>query len=367
MRSVSNDIFDRIVRAKYIFIHGVKLLDQHAPVKEGLALLAFHDSLEMMLRAIAEHYHVSLKPYEAFDSLLNKIEEETAFTMKHRSALLQLNKARVGFKHHGLLPHLRDVEKFRNDQEEFYSHFLSKALDLEFWAISLADLVRHRRAKNWLKKAEGHFSGERYSEAIDCAAASLAIFRQGEGMNAHRRDIEMRVSGWQEGPQDGGHIARGLSELARMVDEKLSDLEERLEWVASGASFEGLQRFLDLAPEVRVVGSGKLYYRHINSKVPTREGALFCIVFVTETLVQQQGQYRRDPLQLFMTKRTCRVVEKAPIRLFLGEDEVEEIRVAQPGEELTLCPRPSTKEGYTAILQDGATAYVESHSIKSVE
>jgi hypothetical protein len=52
MKSVSKDIFDRIVRAKYIFIHGVKLLDQQAPVKEGLALLAFHDALEMMLRAV---------------------------------------------------------------------------------------------------------------------------------------------------------------------------------------------------------------------------------------------------------------------------------------------------------------------------
>lgn len=367
MKSVSKDIFDRIVRAKYIFIYGVKLLDQQAPVKEGLALLAFHDALEMMLRAVAEHYHVSLKPNEVFDSLVNKIEEAAGFPVRHRSALLQLNKARAGFKHHGLLPHLRDVEKFGNDQEEFYSHFLSKALGLDFWALSLADLVKHCRARNWLKKAEGHFSAERFSDAVDCAAASLAIFRQGEGVNMNKRNIEMRIRGWREGSRDGGYLGRGLAELAQIVDERVADLEDRLDWVASGASFEGLQRFLDLAPDVRVAVSGKLYYHHIGSEVPMREESLFCIAFVTETLVQQQDQYRRDPLRSFMTRRTCRVVDEAPIQLFLGEEEVEEVRVAQPGEELLLHPRASTQKGYTAILQDGVTAYVESRSIKSVE
>ena len=366
MKSVSKEVADRITRSKYIFIHGAELLDRQAPEKEGLALLAFHDSLEMMLRAIAEHFHVSLKASEPFDSLLNKLEKGAGCQMTHRSALLQLNKARVGFKHHGLLPQAKDVEKFRKNQEEFFSNLLRDALGLEFWALSLADLVEHRRARNWLKKAEALFSEGQFSEAIDCAAASLAMFRKTEGGSFRKRDLERKIRGWRDGSRDGGQLSRGLTKLARLVDERVTELEERLDWVASGASFEGLQRFLDLTPVVQVSGSGKLHFHHASS-IPTVEESLFCVAFVTETLIRQQNQYRRDPFRALMAKRTCRVIEDTPIVLFLEEGEVEKIRMANRGEELDLYPSRLNHDGYTAILQDGTAAFVNSAAIEEVE
>lgn len=371
MKAVSKEILDRLTRSKYIFIHGVQLLERQGPIKEGLALLAFHDSLEMMLRAIAEHFHAGLKMHEPFNSLLDKVEEGSNCQLTHRSALLQLNHARVSFKHYGLLPQFSDVAKFRNDLEAFLSNILHKAMGVEFTGLSLADLVTHRRARNWLKKAEDKFAEEKFAESVECTAASLAIFRKSQRSTGVERKIEGQMRAWRDGLRGGGQVDhktdQGFMQLARIVDERIANLEEGVDWVASGVFYGDVERFFDLAPVVNLVGSGEIYFHRTAEKTPTREESLFCITFATEAIVKQQHQYRSDSFGGLVSRSKCRVVTESPVFLFLNEEKVEVIRTAQVGEELSVWLRGPSKEGYTTVLQDGDLAYVRSEALEEVK
>src|SRR5690349_12858848 len=109
---VSQPILDRLVCAKYLFDHSTDVLFQAKPYSAGMAALNLQDAAEMVLRAIAEHLNVSVSDNSPFNKLIDDIDRKGVGTLSHRTALNQLNKARVGFKHVGLEPREPDVRKF---------------------------------------------------------------------------------------------------------------------------------------------------------------------------------------------------------------------------------------------------------------
>ena len=145
MMSVNKEIIDRLICAKYMFQHGNELLERGGPFSDGLTILLFQDSVEMCLRAIAEHHHCSIKDNIAFNQIIDEIDKTGKGVLTHRTALNQLNKARLNFKHFGLQTKHEDVVKFRRDLEAFFPAALSTFLDLSYDSISLIDLVEHYR------------------------------------------------------------------------------------------------------------------------------------------------------------------------------------------------------------------------------
>jgi hypothetical protein len=59
--SVNKSLLTPLICSKYIFHKGIDILEKGGPFSSGLAVLHFQDSVEMVLRAIAEHLHCTLK------------------------------------------------------------------------------------------------------------------------------------------------------------------------------------------------------------------------------------------------------------------------------------------------------------------
>lgn len=104
---------------------------------------------------------------------IDKIDDRR---LTHRSALNQLNRARVNFKHFGLESRFEDTQKIKNDLEGFFPNSLRTFLDIDYDSISLISLIGHIRTENFLKKAESLIVQGRYSESIADTAISFTIF-----------------------------------------------------------------------------------------------------------------------------------------------------------------------------------------------
>jgi len=143
--SLSKELLDRLICSKYIFHKGVDIIERGGPYSSGLGVLHFQDAAEMVLRIIAEHLHCSLKESAAFNQIIDSIDSVGDKKIFHRSALNQLNKARINFKHFGLEPKREDAIKFRRDLEGFFPNVLKSFLNIEFHLISLtrASSVRY--------------------------------------------------------------------------------------------------------------------------------------------------------------------------------------------------------------------------------
>jgi len=144
-KGIGKELLNRLICSKWIFQKGINVLDNGEPFSSGLAVLHFHDAVEMHLRVIAEKLHCSLKDNAAFNQIMDAIDTVEENKLPERIALNQLNRARINFKHFGLEPKHDDAMKFRYDLERFFPIASKLLLHIDFESMSLSSLIAHRR------------------------------------------------------------------------------------------------------------------------------------------------------------------------------------------------------------------------------
>lgn len=361
---ISEHLVDRLVCAKYIFESGADVLDRGTPYAAGVAVLAFQDAAEMVLRVIAEHLHAQIKDHSAFSQILDEIDKAAPGKLTHRTALLQLNKARVNFKHLALAPRDEDVVKFRRDLDGFFPTATNAYLGLDFSSLSLSSLISHRRTRNWLQRAEKAFDAERYGECLACCAASVEVFEsyQRRSSAVDRRRVNLRV---QTDSRDVMLLARDVS---NELQEQLSDIQHQVDMIGAGISYADYRRFRDLTPGVSIYGSGKLEFQSRGSSSASAEAALFCLGFSRTMILRMEGQYKRP--NLFAArggKRKYVTIAVAPVIVYPCEEgvDVEVIEELGVGVELVAFSDVHyDKPGYASILYQNDCAYVAIEGIR---
>lgn len=360
------EILDRFVCAKYLFYLGSEALDRSGPFSAGQAVLTFQDAVEMMLRTIAEHHHAPIKEHAAFNSIVDEVEKATGQTLTHKTALNQLNRSRVNFKHHALAPRDEDVRKFRTDLEGFFPTVMKATMGLDFDQLSMATLVRHRRAANWLRNAETHLAHDEFEKSMEASAVAFAVFRSRQQDGHSRSSLESVLRNAEPRGRSDERIHRGVYDLAERLEKMIGELHLQIEDLSSGIDRHELHRFTDLVPKVFLSEAGTL---HIGSRrrsdLHTYENALFCVAFATRTLLKLQDRYQPSPG--FAPDSVYRVVQKGSMVVRPGKEPIEEIREVESGEELLGWYRNSGFQGFVAVLQDGDCAYVSETCLEKIE
>lgn len=364
---ISPALIQRLVYAKYLYWQGCEILEKGLPVSLGLSILNFQDSVEMVLRAIAEDVHANVKEKTAFDQLIDEIEKATKneIQVPYKSSLTQLNKARVGFKHFGLAPSSDDAQKFRRDLDLFFRATAKAFFDIEFYSISLADLIQKCRVKNHLKEAERELEAENYKACIaKTAIAFPLIFRRVLSHDKHPYIPRVEVKDYK--------VTKSLGTLPKIVETLTSiveDHEEELNILMHGINLAEYQRFNVHTPNVLISDAGNViqivYHRTTQD---TLANALFCIRFVTDAalLVQQNRvpneweDYYKNRLPLY------RVIKKAPILITPKWKHPEFVREAEVGEELLGYFENYNVDKYIAILLDDEIAHITATAIEKI-
>lgn len=359
--SIGKELINRIVCAKYLFHRGISILDQRGPFSSGRAVLHFHDSAEMVLRVIAEHLHCSIKESTYFNQIIDTIDKQTDKNLTHRSALNQLNKARVNFKHFGLEPKIEDVLKFRNDLESFFPTSIKTFLDIDFESISLTNLICHRRTENFLYRAEQLIYDGDYKNSISSIAIAFAIFQSHliTGDYDYKRDPFRRLN--IEGSELGNWVDK--------IEEILADHQAKLNLIADGISLSDYRLFQRYTPNVNLSDAGtfEVVYMAFGQPVePTQEIALFCHRFAIEAILLMKTNQLPPRFSIIEGKRKFRVTQKCPIIVWPCEDP-EIIRYVEEGETLIGGAEHFDKPDYVAIIQDDDNAYIKGDGVLPVD
>jgi len=386
MSSVSPKLVERLVCAKYIYRRGCEVLDGSTPFAAGIAVLNFQDSVEMVLRVIAEHLQVSLSSHIAFAQIIDKIDEEAGEVgidrISHRSALNQLNNTRVNFKHYAVQPDLGEARKFKNDLDAFFPKALNNFLNLDYEDISLVDLIGHRRTANWLHKAEKHLSQAEYPEVCACSAVGFHLYRKyredrslWDSRNRDRLDRELKLD-YRMGSSDS-EPSKAVSKLSRLVDDRLDELKSLIDLLYDGVDSLSYRRFSRYTPDVAISaastvlrpdfeedGSLNSWYLD-NLPEITPEVATFCYRFATDTVLQIQEQ--PIPPEYNLERPEVKFVVDAETQILVHPENSEYIRMAEEGEVLKSRDYLKRKDTDThiAILYQGELAYVAKSALKN--
>jgi len=350
--NLNKQLLDRLICSKYIFSKGVNVLDRGGPFSSGLAILHFQDAVEMVLRIIAEHLHCSLKENAAFNQIIDSIDSLGSEKIIHRSALNQLNKARINFKHFGLEPKHEDVIKFRRDLEGFFPNVLKSFLDVDFYLISLTNLIDHRRTENFLNKAEKLIQDMNYRESICSSAIAFAIFNShyNKEPEKYRRDPFRRVEDTD------------LKKWVEGIEELVLGQQAQLNLIMNGINLADYRRFQRCVPIVHLTMAGTYRVVYLGGRgqlEPSLETALFCFNFVIDAILIMKANKLPSKYPDQEPVRKFKVIKESPIIVWPGNDQ-EIIRFTEIGEILYARHERSDKAGYITIILDGDDAFVES-------
>jgi len=305
---MTDDQRKRVVYAKYILLSAQEVLGRNLPISPGIAVLALQDAAEMLLRVVVDGLGVAGN--ERFDALISNIEDK-AGPLLHASALRNLNKARVGFKHSGNLPNRGDVEDFMRRVESFAIDSLRKFFDEDFDLVAISDLIDNllvrehlAAAESYLNQGEDELCIERCDKGLECLldrahddagrlayAFSRLDHELGFGrLQGARGDYEEKV----------GNAFQAIHEWSR----ELSDFSNLLIY---GIRLPEYGHFLKVKDDVRAT----VMRRYRGEAAETNpESARFCLRFALETALAMQ---EAGPFRLNGQWRRFRVSKAVPI------------------------------------------------------
>lgn len=171
-------MIDQALTAKRLYAIGVGYSDSTDPVAAGLSISLFQDSVEHLVWGICKHLDVSAKDSESFVSLLEKVELATGNTVTGKARILELNKARVAFKHYGILPNPTEATKFRAYTYDFLVLACERYLGLEFDNLTELSLISDPQVRKHIENGKvARESGNSPRQCLSYLSRGTSRFR----------------------------------------------------------------------------------------------------------------------------------------------------------------------------------------------
>jgi hypothetical protein len=270
-------MIDQVLLAKRLFSIGASYSDAADPVSTGLAISLFQDSVELLVWCIAKNRSLQVNNKETFTSLLDKIEKDTHDALPHKAKLLELNQARVGFKHYGNLPATGESVKFRSYTLDFLTVACQRYLNVDFEKVSLASLIKSQKVREHVELAEARLAKGEASEAIREAAIARFLLFEDLGKQLPKVDQRIcdadRLFGRHSGSRVFHYLAKYLAEITHFNVAALA-----------GGSIGQHLYFERTLPRVVQFNAGNIEVSKPTR--PTLELAERAIKYVTETAIR---------------------------------------------------------------------------------
>lgn len=345
-------------------------LQRPGPYSGGMATSLLQDCVETFLRILSEHGRIDVGVSTSFDKLINNIGEKFASTLEHRALLSRMNKARVAFKHHGILVPSEDALYFSQGVETFLSEMSLEILNLNFESVSLISAIGHRRTENWLHKAQNFSGSGKLKDSLECAAKAFAIYTTAMSMNRLKfTSSRMMLSTLDFFAMDH-RIDSSLGEFTRSVKDNLEQIYSYIDLIMTGVNLSSYRRFRALTPSVQLTVAKTLYvYWGFSSPSNlSKEDAIFCIDFVVDSALQIRDNFIPDwdDRKIDKATQSAIVEHDCDVIVHPSENPPEVIRTAYSDEELLITSNHLSGEmsEYVTVLQDGEPAYVRSDCIR---
>ncbi|MHB1799315.1 MAG: hypothetical protein ACYCUI_13615 [Vulcanimicrobiaceae bacterium] len=149
---------------------------QADPVAAGMAISLLQDAVELYVWTLIKERDVPVKDQSGFVANLDTLQR-AGLTMPFTAKLLELNRARVGFKHYGNLPAPSEAEKHRIYAEDALRQAMLDHFRVNFDDLSLMDLVADAPIRDLLRDAETKINaGALHDSAVSLAQARSLVF-----------------------------------------------------------------------------------------------------------------------------------------------------------------------------------------------
>lgn len=282
-------LYKRLAHIKQLFNIGIE--QSHKPESIAVfSLLAFHDSIEMFLKLLAEHKGLNSTNYNFMDYWTNIPN----LTLKE--SMRNLNARRVNLKHKGLLPAKSEIEISRVNTIDFFQQNTFTQFSVEFDDISLIELVSYDKVREYLEISQKSLNNKEPESCIENVAYAFdELLYTYEANKGHWHSPfsfvkDMRFQNSFFMGLSNTNI-KEFKELGRFVDDvnkSLKGLQKAIKITSLGIDYKEFIMFDFLTPEVTRWHEGQLKCYISGKRNWTEENCQFCIDFVIKTALKLQ-------------------------------------------------------------------------------
>jgi hypothetical protein len=159
-------MLNALVTIKAILKEAELLSRKHSDVANGLAVSLYQDAVELYLWSLVKALGVNVKEKAGFVDYMTALQEK-GHEIKYRNGLMELNTARVSFKHYGNLPAESDVVKFGILTSEFFDDSCYADFSVKFSDVSITSLVKDVEIRGNLEASERSLAKDELQEAAE--------------------------------------------------------------------------------------------------------------------------------------------------------------------------------------------------------
>lgn len=166
----------QVLLAKRMYLEACSYASRRDAVASGLAISMLQDSVEIYIWTLIKERNLPTKDQAGFVAHIECLQK-AGINVPNAAKLLELNKARIGFKHYGNLPASSETKKFQSYVEDFFRAATLEHFGIEFDSLSLIDLVADAKVREHLKLAEQRIGAGEFQEAAgELAKAKSLLF-----------------------------------------------------------------------------------------------------------------------------------------------------------------------------------------------
>ncbi|BDQ64817.1 MULTISPECIES: hypothetical protein [Shewanella] len=162
-----------VLLSKYLYLKASESFSTEDYFGHGLVISLLQDSAEMLIWEMAKRLNISSSSKDGFVSLVDNIDKNHQ-KIFFKQQILELNQARVGFKHYGNLPSVSDLPKHINNCREFLIEN-SRSIGIDFEKLSSANLIRNSGVKKYVLACEEAMRIGNIENALLNISAALLI------------------------------------------------------------------------------------------------------------------------------------------------------------------------------------------------
>ena len=166
---MEKELIHRLIDIKTLMEHGIIHMEDRDRIGRLLAIHHSHQAIELTLRIKAEEFGSNAYNYNQLKDALKKN------SIPHERSLDELNKTRNLVQHYGQIPDQITVIRLVSIARESLIEFWEKQFNIDYFEISLIDLLNDKEIQVTLKKAVTLLKGGKFIESTQ--QSILAINR----------------------------------------------------------------------------------------------------------------------------------------------------------------------------------------------
>jgi hypothetical protein len=164
----------QLLLVKRLFLASGDFVVQTDPVAAGMAISLLQDAVELYVWTLIKERNITVKDQSGFVANLDALRK-SGLTMPFTAKLLELNRARVGFKHYGNLPAASEAEKYRAYAEDALRQAMHDHFNIDIDALSMVDLVANPAIRDLLISAQNQINSSALTDAADSLAQARLL------------------------------------------------------------------------------------------------------------------------------------------------------------------------------------------------